>query len=859
LLDFTCGDLLNWVFSVVFKPRIPSDDGAPQAFISLLSYEGYATWGYISSETGNDEQSIMQQNQNSPLRTLYKAQKLIESYEVSFPENVTEYFIYLKGGERFEPQNYTRVDFEHGTDWNDSNFDSPSVENCEDCMSARYHNRHRAAFLWSHNKPLTLTSYGNERAILSGSQDYDGFSDSCCIACNRTCIEYQSVRVQLAVVINAFWNGTQLDHSNQRTTISDIHFANWEMGAIYLHKTKDVHIKRNLFQRIGTYYFPEERFIVPEKEKAVEGGPDIGDWPIYAGGAISIVRSQNVDIGATVDSSDSNEDANYFRDIHNRDDRAHPTVDKLHAIYNIASKNVGIRNNRFFRTSGPPLTIRNASININISGNILEQAAPSDGENGETHLFEGVDHYVQQGFYRVHCSAPENPSACPNNVEIKGNTTHSPFCWDLMRNDGDASTCFSLEASEYSGSQFVSPSPPDAGITYTGNSFQKDYKNARLALDSPAFTLSGFWYGDRHLRFLTWVDNDSFMDLVGFWDNGILVSYSNENGNFSNAQVELNYFGYHHGWRNNRHLRFVEDIDGDGDGDILAIGDNHIYFAERSESGYIYRSRILENKFGYNDGWRIDKHVRVLADLDTSTPGIDVVGFGDNGVYIATWDNDTNKLIWRSRVLSHAFSYDDAWRVSKHLRFVSDIDGDGKADIVGIADDGIWFAKGTGTGFQSPSLHLQKFGYDHGWKVDLHPRVLADFDGDGDIDIIGFGDNGVYLSRWDESINRFVWGSSVSSQFGYNESWRTDQHLRYVSDVNADGYADIVAFGNKDAFVAYGNGISFDLSQKFAIDGYSYENGYTIEDHPRLLGNIDDDPWLEVVAIDDSRTYSLSP
>ncbi|MDJ0766062.1 MAG: hypothetical protein QNJ97_23960, partial [Myxococcota bacterium] len=49
LLDFTCGDLLNWVFSVVFKPRIPSDDGAPQAFISLLSYEGYATWGITGS------------------------------------------------------------------------------------------------------------------------------------------------------------------------------------------------------------------------------------------------------------------------------------------------------------------------------------------------------------------------------------------------------------------------------------------------------------------------------------------------------------------------------------------------------------------------------------------------------------------------------------------------------------------------------------------------------------------------------------------------------------------------------------------------------------------------------------------
>jgi hypothetical protein len=33
-----------------------------------------------------------------------------------------------------------------------------------------------------------------------------------------------------------------------------------------------------------------------------------------------------------------------------------------------------------------------------------------------------------------------------------------------------------------------------------------------------------------------------------------------------------------------------------------------------------------------------------------------------------------------------------------------------------------------------------------GWRVDMHPRFLADVTGDGHADIIGFGDAGVYVA-----------------------------------------------------------------------------------------------------------------
>ena len=40
------------------------------------------------------------------------------------------------------------------------------------------------------------------------------------------------------------------------------------------------------------------------------------------------------------------------------------------------------------------------------------------------------------------------------------------------------------------------------------------------------------------------------------------------------------------------------------------------------------------------------------------------------------------------------------------------------------------------------------FGYNAGgWRVDRHPRLLGDTTGDGRKDIVGFGNAGVYVSR----------------------------------------------------------------------------------------------------------------
>ena len=69
------------------------------------------------------------------------------------------------------------------------------------------------------------------------------------------------------------------------------------------------------------------------------------------------------------------------------------------------------------------------------------------------------------------------------------------------------------------------------------------------------------------------------------------------------------------------------------------------------------------------------------------------------------------------------------------------------ADIVGFGAGGVLVSLATGNGhFATPTSEIGNFGTNAGGWVsqDLYPRSLGDVDGDGRADIIGFGQAGIY-------------------------------------------------------------------------------------------------------------------
>ena len=367
----------------------------------------------------------------------------------------------------------------------------------------------------------------------------------------------------------------------------------------------------------------------------------------------------------------------------------------------------------------------------------------------------------------------------------------------------------------------------------------------------------GGWHVDKHPRLLADISGDGRADIVGFGDDGVWTALAKPNGTFADPQFVLADFGFEAGgWRVDKHPRFLADLRGNGRCDIVGFGDAGVYVALSNGDGSFGPVQFVVPDFGQEaGGWRVDRHPRFLADL-TGTGHADIVGFGDAGVYVALGNADGTFGPVRFVLADFGFE-EGGWRVDKHPRFLADITGDGRADIVGFGDDGVWVALGNGDGtFQSPRLVIGDFGFEAGgWRVDKHPRFLADITGDGRADIVGFGNDGVYvaLSNGDGTFN-FTPIPAIND-FAFDAGgWRVDKHPRFLADITGDGRADIIGFGNDGVYVALSNGDgTFNFTPIPAINDFGFDaGGWRVDRHPRLLAGLRSKARADIVGFGDA-------
>ncbi len=273
---------------------------------------------------------------------------------------------------------------------------------------------------------------------------------------------------------------------------------------------------------------------------------------------------------------------------------------------------------------------------------------------------------------------------------------------------------------------------------------------------------------------------------------------------FTAASLRSSQFGIDAGWSNEHVLsRHITDVNGDGRADIVGFGNAGAFVALADAGGGFGAARLATNQFGIDVGWNNENVLsRHLADVNGDGRA-DIVGFGNAGAFVAL--GDASGGFAAARLATDQFGIDAGWNNENVLsRHLADVNGDGRADIVGFGNAGAFVALGDASGgFSAATLATNQFGVDAGWNNEnVLSRHLADVNGDGRADIVGFGNAGAFVALGNAG-GGFAAATLSTDQFGVDAGWANENaYARNVADVNGDGRADIAGFGNAGLFVA---------------------------------------------------------
>ncbi|KAH6916149.1 lectin PVL [Coprinopsis sp. MPI-PUGE-AT-0042] len=357
--------------------------------------------------------------------------------------------------------------------------------------------------------------------------------------------------------------------------------------------------------------------------------------------------------------------------------------------------------------------------------------------------------------------------------------------------------------------------------------------NTSTVLDSMAYNTGG-WRPDIHPRMLADTTGDGRKDLVGFGNGGVWIARNSGNYTFGKIGFVLEDFGYNSGWRHDQHIRLLSDLRGTGRADIVGFGHAGVLVSLNLGEGSYAPVKTGLAAFGTKQGWALDKHPRYLADL-TGNGLPDIIGFGESHTYIARNKGDGTFHDAQCSPNLDEFCFLYGWRVAMHPRHLVDLTGDGRADIIGFKNDGVFVSLNDGQGNFGPiSFAVHDFGTCQGWQVDRHPRFVVPLTDKQAADIIGFGEAGVYVSM-NKGDGTFERSKLVLGEFGFQHGWRTDKHMRFLVDLTGDGCPDIVGFGEDAIWVSFNTGQgTFGSAQRLDSE-FTVSKGWTCDKTLRFV------------------------
>jgi hypothetical protein len=331
----------------------------------------------------------------------------------------------------------------------------------------------------------------------------------------------------------------------------------------------------------------------------------------------------------------------------------------------------------------------------------------------------------------------------------------------------------------------------------------------------------GWASNDTFPRHLADTTGDGAVELVGFGSDGVFVSLNNGSGSFAAHTLKLAQFGQSAaagGWSSdNIFHRELGDVTGDGRADIVGFGGGGVFVSVNDGAGNFAPHTVTLAQFGQAagfGGWTSqDEFPRHLADVNGDNRA-DIVGFGGSGVFVSLATGGGN-FTPHTLVLQQfgAAAGAGGWTSDNtYHRELADLNGDNMDDIIGFGEAGVYVSLATGGGNFAPHVFtLGQFGAGAsagGWtSQNLFPRHVADVNGDTFADIVGFGGTGVHVALGNGN-GTFQPGILDLGDFATAAGgWTSDDTFpRRLGDVNDDGKADIVGFGEASVIVSLSNG-----------------------------------------------------
>ena len=323
---------------------------------------------------------------------------------------------------------------------------------------------------------------------------------------------------------------------------------------------------------------------------------------------------------------------------------------------------------------------------------------------------------------------------------------------------------------------------------------------------------------DKYPRQIADVNGDGRDDLIAFGYDNAVVSLGESNGTFGSAFVANNNgFTVSKGdWSSfDKYPRQVADVNGDGRADIIGFGYDKVLVSLGQSNGTFGQALIADNDgFTVSKGdWSsFDKYPRQVADVNGDGRA-DIIGFGYDKVLVSL--GQSNGTFGQALIANNddfTVGKGDWSSFDKYPRQVADVNGDGRADIIGFGYDKVLVSLGQSNGTFGQALLAKNddFTVSKGnWSnFDLYPRQVADVNGDGRADIVGFGPNNVQISLGQSNGTFGATTVAKNDDFTVNKGgWNSfDTKPRQLGDVNGDGRADIIGFDRDGTYVALANG-----------------------------------------------------